>query len=133
MTRAARQEFSSDTKRQAYARSRGICECHLIPHVFPTPCGLPLGDGNTFYEHITPDAYLGRNDLANCAALTKTCWRFKTDTFDLPTIAKTERNFDAAKGIKDRWRKRLPGSRDSGVKISMTRGPVDRRTGERLR
>ena len=132
MTRQ-RNEFPSPTKRQAFERSKGICECHLVPHVLAHPCGLPLGDGNTFYEHIDPDKISGRNDLGNCAALTRNCWRFKTDHYDLPVIAKNDRQLDGARGIKDRWRKRLPGSRSHPFKMKLDSGfakPVSRRTGE---
>ena len=110
MIRRARNNFSKDTKRAAYERSGGICECHLIPHVFKVACGLRLSPGNTFYEHINPDKISGRNDLDNAAVLTKTCWKIKTATFDLPTIAKSNRTQDRARGIyKPRsitgWRK----------------------------
>jgi hypothetical protein len=112
VNRRTRNNFSKTTQRAALARSKGICECHLIPHVFKDPCGLRLGDGNTFYEHIDPDAICGRNDLANCAAMTRNCWRYKTSFYDLPVIAKVKRVADLARGIKDPWRQRLPGGRD---------------------
>lgn len=105
-----RNNFTRETKREAHERSGGICECHLIPHVFASPCGRPLGTGNTFYEHIDPDAICSRNDLDNCAVLTKTCWKLKTDVHDKPLIAKVRRTGDAARGIKKprtitAWRK----------------------------
>lgn len=98
--RHTRSNFSKETKRQTFARSGGICECHLMPHIFKDPCGLPLGIANTFYEHQDPDRISGRNDLDNCAVLSRTCWRYKTSTYDLPIIAKVKRNEDFAKGIK---------------------------------
>lgn len=94
-----RANFTKETKRLAFERSGGICECHLIPHVFKVACGLKLSPGNTFYEHIDPDAISGRNDLANCATLTKTCWKIKTADYDLPAIAKSNRTRDRARGI----------------------------------
>lgn len=113
--RHIRNNFTKETKRLAYERSAGICECHLIPHVFAVACGRPLGAGNTFYEHIDPDAICGRNDLGNAAVLTRTCWKFKTAEHDLPVIAKSNRTRDVARGIKpDRtitqWR-RMNGDR----------------------
>jgi len=99
VTRRSRNNFSKETKRAAFARSNGICECHLIPHVFKVACGRPLSAGNTFYEHIDPDAISGRNDLDNCATLTKTCWSIKTNTYDKPVIAKSNRTQDRARGI----------------------------------
>jgi hypothetical protein len=126
-----RREFSTDTKRQAYERSHGICECHLIPHVFRVACGCALGPGNTFYEHIDPDAISHRNDLDNCAVLTKTCWRFKTNSHDKPVVAKSNRVRDLARGIKSRIHKPLTGTVASNVKIPLRpfARPINRTTG----
>jgi len=122
-----RNEFSKDTKRQAFARSGGICECHLIPHVFKVACGLPLGEGNTFYEHIDPSRISGRNDLDNCAALTKTCWKIKTAHYDQPIIARVRKREDRAHGIRNT--PTLPGSRRDPFKKTMTGRVIDRSTG----
>jgi len=127
-----RAEFPSSVKRAALERSGGICECHLIPHVFPIPCRRPIGPGNTFFEHIDPDAISKRNDLENAAVLTKTCWRIKTDNYDKPVIAKVRHVRDYNFGIKDRWRRKLPFGRDSNIKQKLDGTVVDRRTGERL-
>ncbi len=117
-----RNEFSAPTKRAAYKRSGGICECHRIPN-WPHPiCGAPLGEGNTFYEHIEQDAISGRNDLDNCAVLTRTCWRLKTDTIDQPTIAKVDRVSDRAHAIKPHHHRPLIGTRRSGWKQHMNGG-----------
>ena len=124
-----RLKFTTATQREALARSNGICECHRIPYVFKHPCGLPLGAGNTFFEHIVCDELRKDNSLENCAVLTKTCWRMKTDTYDKPVIAKAHRNFDRNNGIRDPWRKALPGGRHSDVKIRIGKPPVHRRTG----
>lgn len=86
MIRRPRANFSKETKRLAYVRSKGICECHRIPHVFKVVCGCRLGPGNTFYEHVDPDAISGRSDLDNAAVLTKTCCSYKTSTYDIPTV-----------------------------------------------
>lgn len=115
MTRT-RREFSKDTKRAAFARSARICECHLMPWIFKTPCKRPLTHGNTFYEHIDPDGAGGRNDLSNCAALTKTCWRFKTDTVDRPLVAKVIRQTDFQNGTFTPTFKPLPCGRNSPFK-----------------
>lgn len=126
-----RNNFTKETQRQALERANGICECHLIPHVFKVFCGLPLGDGNTFFEHIDPDAICGRNDLANAATLTKTCWRYKSSFYDQPIIAKVKRVSDIAHGIKNPWRQKLPGGRGSFLKKKMDGSVVIRATGER--
>lgn len=134
MIRRTRNNFASDTKRQAFERSRGICECHLIPHVFRIPCGCPLGPGNTFYEHIDPDAICGRNDLDNCAALTKTCWSVKTNSYDKPVIANVRRMGDRAHGIRPAQFNPLVGTYASNIKTPMRpfSRPIDRKTGREL-
>lgn len=92
MTFRRRLEFSAETKRQAHARSGGICECHLIPWLNrPDGCGVKLVAGGIFYEHILPDAIKADASLDNCAVLSRTCWREKTARIDLPTIAKSNR------------------------------------------
>ncbi len=97
----SRLEFTSKTMREAWSRSGGICECHLVPMLKrPKGCGAKLTDGNVRYEHIIPDNFRPDNSLSNCAALSKTCWREKTSTYDLPTIAKAKRVGDRAKGIR---------------------------------
>jgi len=130
--RHTRNEFSKDTKRQAFERSRvnGIptCECHLIPHVFPVACGRPLGEGNTFYEHITISRVSFRNDIDDCAALTKTCWLIKTNTYDKPNIARVRKREDRSRGIRNA--PSLPGHRFDDRKKKVSGQVVDRRTGE---
>ena len=130
--RHRRADFSNDTKRQAYERSRvnGVptCECHLIPHVFPQPCGRPLGEGNTFYEHIDPSRISSRNDLANCACLTRTCWRIKTDSYDRPVIDRVRKREDRHRSIRPA--PSLPGNRFDDRKKTLRGQVVDRWTGE---
>jgi hypothetical protein len=124
-----RAEFPASVKREALERSNGICECHLIPHVFEVACGLPLGPGNTFFEHLLPDNISKDNSISNAAVLTKTCWRYKTVHHDLPIIAKAKRNFDAHNGIH-RPRRHLPGWRGDPFKFTPgSTTPIDRRTG----
>ncbi|MDP2410400.1 MAG: hypothetical protein Q8M26_08945 [Pseudolabrys sp.] len=126
-----RLNFTTDTQRQALARSKGICECHLIPHVFKVFCGLPLGNANTFFEHIDPDGLRKDNSLSNCAVLTRTCWKFKTHRFDQPVVARAKRISDKHNGVKDPWRQQLPGGRDSFLKKKINGRVVIRATGER--
>jgi hypothetical protein len=75
-------EFSPLTRRLALARSKGICECHLVPQLptFGIGCGVTLSIGNIYFEHIVCDALDGDNGIDNCAALSKTCWKAKTST-----------------------------------------------------
>lgn len=97
----SRLNFTSATKREAFRRSGSICECHMIPWLRrPDGCGVKLVAGAIFYEHIIPDAIRPDNSVENCATLTKTCWREKTANYDLPMIAKSNRNQDRARGIR---------------------------------
>ena len=105
MTSRRRNNFSASTKEQAYSRSGGVCECHRLPN-WPHPiCGLKLGEGNTFYEHVDPDFFSKRNDLDNAACLTKTCWMLRT-TQNLRAIAKSNRVRRRSQGIKADLRSR---------------------------
>ena len=123
-----RREFPTSVKREAHKRAQGICECHRCPHVFAVFCGQPLGIGNTFYEHIVCDGIDGEPTLDNCAVLTKTCWKYKTDSYDKRVVAKTRRVGDIAKGI--RRRSSFAGSRNDWRSKKMDGTVIDRRTGE---
>lgn len=133
--RNTRTEFTKEIKRQAYARSGGICECHLIPHVFSVACGRPLGEGNIFYEHIICDGIGGDNSLSNCAVLTKTCWKIKTHRYDQKTVAKSKRVSDLARNIRHTQFRPMPGTKASGIKKPLRpySRPVNRYTGEPIR
>lgn len=125
-----RREFTKATKREARDRSGGICECHRlvnVPGLVPGGCGQPLVAGETFYEHANPTFISSDNSLANCAALTKTCWKIKTASYDLPTIAKVKRVKDAWHGISGAGRP-MDGSRRSRFKVHVN-GAVDLRPG----
>jgi hypothetical protein len=116
-----RREFSNPVKRAAYARSNGICECHLLPHVegLIEGCGRKLSIGNIFYEHADPDRNGGKPTLENCAVLTRACWRVKTG-WDRRTITRTARLEDMAIGVKTGASGRaMPGSRASGIRKRM--------------
>lgn len=118
-----RAEFSAQTKRDAYERSGGICECHRIPWLKrPQGCGSRLGPGNTFYEHINPDGIRPDASLENCAVLSKTCWREKTDRYDKPVIAKSNRARDRNRGIRPDIYRPLAGTVASGWKHKMIGG-----------
>lgn len=110
-----RSEFSPKTKLSALKRSNGLCECHLVPGL--VPCGKPLKGQPIFYEHIIQCEVGGDNSLENCAVLTKTCWRSKTDTQDLPVVAKVKRVERKHNGIKKP--SRMPGSKASKFKRKM--------------
>ena len=126
MTSRRRHNFTAATKDRAYVRSTGICECHRLPNWNQPICGRPLGPGNAFYEHIEEDAISGRNDLDNCAVLTKTCWRLRTQQ-NLATIAKSNRVRRRARGIGRERGQPMLGSKDSGWKKFMD-GSWERRS-----
>lgn len=134
--RPRRREFPNPVKRAAYARSNGNCECHRlsgIPGLVKGGCKRPLGIGNTFYEHVNPDANGGAPTLQNCAVLSKTCWAAKTRAYDRPLVAKTNRLGDMQAGIRTGASGiKLPCGRDDWRKKTMLRGVVDRETGARL-
>src|SRR4051812_43166385 len=110
-----RREFSNQTKRDAYSRSGGICECHLIPWLKrPDGCGVKLITGAIFYEHINTDFHSSDNGLGNCAVLSRTCWREKTSDHDIPSIAKTKRVRDLARGIRQTPSQPIAGTIASG-------------------
>lgn len=118
-----RKEFSSTTKREAYDRATdddGVtrCECHRVWQLptYKAGCGSILSPGNCFYEHINPDRLGGLNDLDNAAALSKTCWRLKTQAYDRPKIDKSKRQQDRARGIRPRQFNPIPGSRNTPFK-----------------
>jgi len=129
-----RREFPHSVKRAAIARSGGICECHRVPQLMALldnrPCGCILVTGHVRFEHIVCDEIRPDNSLDNCAVLTTTCWRLKTDKSDLPIIAKVHRQSDRHAGIRGSSNP-LPGGRTDPRKRTMAGVVVDRATGER--
>lgn len=121
-----RKEFSARVKREAFERSGGLCEVHRVPMLRTTECRSRLRSGNVFYEHVNPDGLDGGNDLDNAACLCKTHWRLKTDTYDLPTIAKMKRQRDRNRGIKPDSHPPIPGTFRSGWKHFLAGGWVRR-------
>ena len=114
-----RQEFSAKTRRTAFERAAGICECHRlvnVPGIIPGGCGAQLVLGLINFEHVICAELGGEPTLENCATLTRTCWRIKTDKYDLPTVAKTKRQHAKNVGtrVKRPWhptlRRRLDGT-----------------------
>jgi|GEM_PF-893617 len=129
----SRREFPAKVKDAAWKRSDGHCEIGRVPHMPEVGCGRKLATGDIHYDHINPDGLTGEPVLDNCAVLCRSCHKIKTTTHDVPVIARAKRRQRLAIGIKQRSGRRLPGSKDSNVKITIGRGPVDRHTGEPLR
>lgn len=128
-----RREFSASVKREAYQRSRGICECHRVPQLRRRKgCGVKLVMGGTYYEHINTDWHSSDNSLDNCAVLVTVCWKQKTAEHDLPSIAKTKRVSDLAHGIRKEQINPLPGTIASGIALHIGKPPTWRDSGRPL-
>lgn len=87
-----RQEFPAKVKAAAALRANGNCE----------GCTRRLAEGDFHYDHEIPDALGGEPTLENCRVLCRSCHKVKTTTADVPRIAKANRNFRKARGIKKR-------------------------------
>lgn len=125
-----RLEFTARTKREAYARSNGICECHLlvdVPGIVRGGCGTPLTPlTGIYYEHINQAFVHDDNSLGNCAVLTRTCWTIKTRFADLPTVARVKQRIDRNIGIRRTSASPFPGSKRDRYRKKMN-GQVERR------
>jgi hypothetical protein len=121
---SSRLEFTSRTKREAYARSKGVCECHLlagVPGIVRGGCGTPLTPlAGIYYEHINQAFVRDDNSLGNCAVLTRTCWTIKTRFADLPTVARIKQRIDRNIGIRRTAANPFPGSRASKWKRTVS-------------
>lgn len=118
MTR--RLNFNAPTKRAAWIRAGGLCECHRIPWLNrPQGCGVKLITGGTYYEHINPDAIVKNNSLDNCAVLATACFKEKTRSYDVKVIAKSNRVRDRHRGIGRSVVRPLAGTRASGLRKRM--------------
>jgi 5-methylcytosine-specific restriction enzyme A len=77
----SRLEFTTATKRAAFARSNGKCEL----------CGMVFGAKKKEYDHRLPCALGGDNSLANCMVICTPCHAEKTAKHDVPRIRKADR------------------------------------------
>lgn len=105
-----RTEFTAKVKAAAALRANGHCE----------ECSRRLMTGDFHYDHVIPDALGGDATLENCAVLCRSCHGTKTAKADVPRIAKANRNWRKARGIRkpskfacsrgSKWKKKLDGS-----------------------
>jgi len=97
---SARANFSKPTKRQALARSGGMCEASGSFYGLPDGrrCNAPLAYG-VEYDHLILDANSKDNSLENCRAVCPKCHSWKTNNVDKQTAAKTVRQQDRDRGI----------------------------------
>lgn len=97
-----RHEFGKPVKRQALARSGGLCEC--VGEVYGLApgkrCNAPLTQGVEFDHYPLPASERDSDGIENCVAACKTCHGFKTRTFDIPMQAKGKRVSDKHLGIR---------------------------------
>ncbi len=104
-----RTEFSKPTRRAAWDRSGGHCEASgaLYGLAPGQRCNMPL-DRGVEYDHVILDANSHDNSLENCCACCPSCHRFKSAKHDTPTAAKTQRQQDKNRGIRQRRSFRKP-------------------------
>lgn len=94
----SRRNFTNATKDLAWGRASGRCE----------GCSTTIGPFH--YDHIIACELGGEATLDNIQVLCKTCHGFKTNTADVPAIAKAKRRERRHAGIKGErtiraWRK----------------------------
>jgi len=58
-----RMEFSEKTKREAWERSGGICQCGCMKPIYT----------RAEYHHLVPASLNGMNNLANCMVMRERC------------------------------------------------------------
>lgn len=89
-----RQEFTKNTKRAAWERSGGICQCG---------CGQRITTPE--YDHWpVPAALGGSNALNNCRVLDKRCHRKLTAEHDTPRVKKATRVFEKRINAREKRR-----------------------------
>ena len=89
-------------------------------------CGEILGRAEDVqFDHIIPLALGGSNEYFNLQAVHAKCHKIKTETEDVPRIAKAKRQEAAHLGTKKRKGRPIPGSKDSGIRKRMN-GNVER-------
>ncbi len=105
----SRHEFSVATKKAAWERAGGICECG---------CGQPFTDHpkeRPEYDHDLPDFLGGTNDLENCRVIRVCCHQVKTHGQDMTRIVKARRGQKDRANLKAR-KSKIPGSKGTGLR-----------------
>lgn len=123
-----RKEFTKKTKRQAYERSKGLCEAigKLYGWDSGKRCNADLTKG-VEYDHVLRASDGGDNDLDNCLAVCVACHAHKTTKFDVPQAAKTKRMSDKAKGVSKPSSKLSAKPKESRHKTDVFEGLPKRR------
>lgn len=108
----SRSEFPVKTRKLAWDRAAGLCECG---------CGMPFTSqvkDRPNYDHRIPDYSGGKNDLENCMVIRFCCHALKTKTKDMPIITKIRREDKRRKGF-ERRKNKIAGSKGSGFRKKM--------------
>jgi hypothetical protein len=123
-----RKEFSAKTKRLAWARANGMCEC-VVDAKTDQPiltsllnyrgswkrCCAPIDLGCFIYEHVNAVWMSDDNSLENCAVYCLPCAKFKTKS-DRKRIDKVKRILKKRAGLRKPRGRALPGTKRSGLK-----------------
>ena len=93
--------FKAKTKRERLAHSGGFCEAAGVLYGLPDGhrCNSDLSRGVEF-DHFDLVANSKDNSFENCRAVCPACHRYKTDKFDVPKAAKTQRQQDKNSGVR---------------------------------
>lgn len=114
-----RREFTAATKKAAWERAGGVCECGCRrPFEMEHPKGRP------HYDHEIPAKSGGDNSLGNCRVIRVDCHQSKTAAQDMPVIQKIRREDKRRDGTGAKKRK-IPGSKGTGVRRPIN-GPAYR-------
>ena len=108
-----RREFSQATRKAAWKRASGTCECG---------CGQPFDlnhpKGCPEYHHRIEAVLGGGNDLDNCMCIRRDCHAVITAKESAPKAAKVRRE-DKRRTGTDARKARIPGSKGSGLRKRM--------------
>lgn len=115
-----RLEFSMKTKKAAWERANGVCECGCKRTFGKHPKERPN------YDHRIPAKLGGDASLENCAVIRVDCHDAKTTTEDIPRIVKVRREDNRMRGMKAKT-PQIAGSKLSGWKRKID-GTVVKRT-----
>lgn len=112
--------FPTKVKSAAYARCGGHCESDRCGH-------SELVTGHFRYDHRIPWEFSKDSSLTNCQVLCDACDCIKTNTLDIPAIAKSTRVRDRHIGAHQP-RRPLPCGRRSVLSKPVSGAPKPRRT-----
>lgn len=130
-----RYEFSTSTKKAAYAASGGVCMAsgpvYGLDH--ETRCTLILVAGNHEFDHYPLPAHVeGSDGVENCMVVCKLHHSYKTRKFDIPVEAKIKR-VHRKHGIDPDRRKLRPKMRSAGFRKGGPKQKIPSRKFEKRR